>query len=56
MGWIFKIIWIPAFALVALCALGVAVVIFEGAGWGAPFRWLIIIAALAYLADSAVNP
>lgn len=54
--WIFKIIWMPLAFMVGMVSVGIIVWIAKDVGWQQPFRWMIIIGAVAYAADKAVNP
>ena len=49
--WIFKAIYIPITAMIFIACMIVLVEIVKGAGWNAPFRWLLIINVIAATAD-----
>ena len=53
--WIFKIIWMPILAILFLCASAVLIFIFKEVGWEQPYRWLVIVFAVSYAADVAIN-
>ncbi len=54
-AWIFKIVWMPIFIIVIMCASAVIGVMVKDTGWDVPFRWLCIIGLIAFIADKAVN-
>lgn len=54
-AWIFKIIYMPIMVVLSMASVAVLLVIFKDVGWDVPFRWLVIICGIAYVADYFVN-
>lgn len=54
--WIFKLIWIPLFTFITIVLLAIASWIARDVGWEQPFRWMVLIGTIAYIADRMVNP
>lgn len=53
--WIFKIIYMPIFIIITMMTGVLVVYLLKEVGWEAPYRWLVLIAMLAYIADHFVN-
>lgn len=53
--WIFKIIWVPIACILGMCASAILTVMMKDIGWDVPFRWLVIIGAIALFADQYLN-
>ncbi len=53
--WIFKIIWMPLFVINTLLMVALTLFMFKQVGWDAPYRWVCLIALLAFMADYFVN-
>jgi hypothetical protein len=52
---IFKIIYIPIFFILGLCASAVLFLMLAESGWDVPIRWICIVAIIAAIADYVVN-
>lgn len=53
--WILKIIWMPIAFMLNMCSVLVVTYMLSKVNWEAPFRWLVIIGLIAYIADWYVN-
>lgn len=53
--WIFKVIYYPIFFFIIVASLAVIGLIFKDTGWNVPYRWIVIIGVIAYIADNFVN-